>query len=415
MTTVPLLDPTVATPIATTWTIVLLGLTAAYLALLVVAFVGMFRRDRATHAPPERRTLPSVSVIVPAHDEARVLPTLLASLRAQRYDGDLEFVVVDDRSRDGTGTLLAQAARSDARVRPVRIDEPDRRRAPKVNAVAHGIEASRGEIVLTTDADCVHRPGWVAAMVRHLEPDGTVVVGYVETTRAGETTSLLHRFETIDWLSLMLVSRSLTRFGWRFASSANNQGYRRSAFDAAGGFGAIQRAPSGDEDLLVQRLGRLPGATIAFASEPNARVRTASTDGWRNLFLQRRRWVSRYHHAMHYRPAFLASIGVLGFQSVALATSVVLLPVLPQMAPWVAAAFGAQLTVQLAGMTVGARDLDRADLLGPSLLAWALLHPFFVASVVIGSFVRSGEWRAGAASYRRRWWRRRRRTWRRAP
>lgn len=386
---------------------VLYGLAVPYIALMGLAFVGLFRRMKE----PRGTARPSVSVIVPAHDEELHLGETLASLRRQEYPGELELMIVDDRSADRTPAIIAEAANADARVRSVRIDEPDRRLSPKVNAVAHGIAASRGEIIVTTDADCRHPDGWLEEMVAHFTPDVTMVVGYVESTRRGEASRFLHRFETIDWLSLMLVSRSLTRFGWKFASSANNQAYRRSAFEAAGGFGASGRAPSGDEDLLTQRLGRLPGSRIVFASRPATRVLTYPVGSWRQLFLQRRRWVSRYHHPMHYHPGFLASIALLGGQSVALAAAIVAAPFVPALAPWVAAVWALEVTIASCGMALGARQLDRDDLVGPGLIVWALLHPFFIASVVLASLVKSGAWRAGATPYRRTWFRRRFSVW----
>ena len=67
-------------------------------------------------------------------------------------------------------------------------------------------------------------------MISHFESDVAMVVGYVESTRAGATKNWVERFESTDWFSLMMTSRSMTHFGWKFASSANNQAYRRSAF-----------------------------------------------------------------------------------------------------------------------------------------------------------------------------------------
>jgi len=392
--------------LTTTLTLLLYALALPYVALMLLAVAGLFRRA----AEPHSDARPSVSVLIPAHNEEDCLPGTLASLTAQAYPGDAEFVIIDDRSQDATAAIVRDAATRDPRVRLVQVTEPDRRYAPKVNAVNHGIAASSGEIIVTSDADCRYPSGWLEGMVSQFEPDVTMVVGYVETTRKGAARTFLQRFETIDWLSLMIVSRSLTRFGWKFASSANNQAYRRSAFEAAGGFGAIGRAPSGDEDLLTQRLGRLDGSHIVFASRPETRVVTHAIPSWRALFEQRRRWVSRYHHPMHYHPGFLISIGLLGFQSIALSLAIVAAPFLPSMAPWTFGLWTLEIAVMMLGVGWGARDLDRGDLVGPSLLGWAVLHPFFIGSVVIASFLRSGEWRAGANPYRRKWFERRLRT-----
>ena len=378
--------------------VALYTLALPYVGLMLLAFAGLFRHGME----PRTKERPSVTVVIPAHDEEDDLGPTLASLAAQRYPGPAEFVIVDDRSRDGTADVVRAAAARDERIRLVRIDEPSRRLSPKVNAVEHGIAASTGEIIVTSDADCQYPEGWLEGMVAHFAPDVVMVVGYVESTRKGRSSRWLHRFESIDWFSLMLVSRSLTRFGWKFASSANNQAYRRDAFQAAGGFGAPGRAPSGDEDLLTQRLGRLPGSRIVFASRPETRVLTRPIESWSALLRQRRRWVSRYHHVVHYHPGFLASIAVLGFQSVLLAAAILAVPFVPSLLPWVALIWGAEIAVELAGLWVGSRQLGREDLFGWPTLGWALLHPFFIGSVVLWSLVRSGEWRAGAEGYRRR-------------
>ncbi len=374
-----------------------------YLALMVMVVVGALMR-----VTPERtRATPSVSVIVPAHDEERDLPATLASLAAQEYPGRLEFVVVDDRSTDGTGEVIDRFAAADGRFRHVRVVEPSRRMAPKVNAVDHGIRAAGGELVLATDADCVHDPHWVAGMASYFADDVVMVAGYVSTSRRGEARSLLQRFESVDWFTLMLVSRSMTRFGLKFASSANNLAYRRSAFDAVGGFGAAGRAPSGDEDLLTQKLGRLPGAKVVFADDPVCRVLTGGASSALQLVRQQRRWVSRYHHVLHYHPAFLAGIAVLGLQSVLLTLAFVLSLFVPALLPWVLGLWAVKVAIEFTGLGVGTKQWDRPDLWGPSALWWSLLHPLFIATASVGSFLKPSAWYAGAASYRRRYLQRR--------
>src|SRR5690606_25603817 len=285
-----------------------------------------------------------------------------------RYAGPLEFVIVDDRSTDGTRAIVERFAARDPRFRLAVVREPSRRLSPKVNAVERGIQVSRGEIVLASDADCRYPPGWVDAMVSYFAPDVAMVVGYVETSRKGAARSWLRRFESADWFTLMLTSRSLSRFGWKFASSANNLAYRRSAFDAVGGFGTAGRAPSGDEDLLTQAMRRLPHMRVVFADAPAARVLTEPAPSARTLLRQRRRWVSRYHHVMHYHPAFLLGIAVLGAQSVALSVSVRVGPVVPGLGSAVVGLWGAEAAIAYRGAGIGTGPLGRRDLWGSRTL-----------------------------------------------
>lgn len=374
-----------------------------YLWLMVMVVVGALRRVELGRT----KATPAVSVILPAHNEERTLPSTLGSLAAQNYSGPIEFVVIDDRSTDGTRALVERFAASDPRFRLVAITEPSRRLAPKVNAVDHGIKATTGELILATDADCTHDPGWVAGMVAHFVDDVVMVAGYVSTSRRGAARSLLQRFESVDWFTLMLVSRSLTRFGLKYASSANNLAYRRSAFEAVGGFGAAGRAPSGDEDLLTQKLGRLPGARVVFADAAECRVVTSGVATAPDLVRQRRRWVSRYHHLLHYHPGFLAGIAVLGLQSVLLTLTALLCFIAPGLIPWVLGLWLAKAAIEYVGMGIGTRHWDRPDLWGFSTLAWSLMHPPFIAAAVIGSFLKPSAWHAGAESYRTRLFQRR--------
>jgi len=382
----------------TLFIVLLYALVLPYIGLMLLVLVGLLRRNDR----PESAATPTVSVVIPAHNEEDKLEATLASLSRQRYLGGLEFVIVNDRSTDATETIIRRFAERDPRFRLVNVYLPSRRLAPKVNAVNTGIEASSGEIILTSDADCRYPETWVAGMVSHFAPDVAMVVGYVESTRPNDGAGAVARFESTDWLSLMLTSMALTHFGWKFASSANNQGYRRSAFNAIGGFGASGRAPSGDEDLLTQRMGRLQEGRIVFASAPEIRVYTQPMPGLYALLNQRRRWVSRYKHIMHYHPAFFLAISVLGAQSVVLSLAVGLAFFSPALMPWVFGLWGAKLAVEIAGMHVGERLMGRRDLGGLTTVSWAVLHPFFIATVAVWAALKSGEWRAGAQSYRRR-------------
>lgn len=115
------------------------------------------------------RSRPRFSVVVPALDEAEHLPRTLASLAAQDFPGDVEILVVDNGSRDGTAQVAGAAG---ARVVP----EPERGVCAARQA---GTAASRGEVVVSTDADTVHPRGWLTRIDRQLRehPDAVAVAG----------------------------------------------------------------------------------------------------------------------------------------------------------------------------------------------------------------------------------------------
>ncbi|MEX2088933.1 MAG: glycosyltransferase, partial [Bacteroidota bacterium] len=128
-----------------------------YCCALLILMVGFARlrsiaARRPTISPDE---LPSVSLVVAARNEAHNLPRLLHCLFAQEYPaGKLEIIVVDDRSEDGSWTILQKAAEEHPRFRALRVTDllPDF--APKKRALDLGIRSASGDIILLTDADC---------------------------------------------------------------------------------------------------------------------------------------------------------------------------------------------------------------------------------------------------------------------
>lgn len=106
---------------------------------------------------------PSVAVVVPARDEAEMLPVSLPSLLVQDYPGDARIILVDDCSSDGTGQLARDLA---ARyggfpLTVVTPGEPERGWTGKLWALRHGIAVARRDkpdFLLLTDADIAHEP-----------------------------------------------------------------------------------------------------------------------------------------------------------------------------------------------------------------------------------------------------------------
>jgi cellulose synthase/poly-beta-1,6-N-acetylglucosamine synthase-like glycosyltransferase len=107
---------------------------------------------------PEPPRWPSLSLVVPARDEAHTIETALRSRLDDDYPA-LEVVVVDDRSKDATGALLDALARVEARLAVVHVRELPAGWLGTVHALARGAELARGEWLLFSDADVHVTPG----------------------------------------------------------------------------------------------------------------------------------------------------------------------------------------------------------------------------------------------------------------
>lgn len=117
---------------------------------------------------------PSLSILVPVYNAAATLPDQLAALRAS-IDDDMEVILIDNRSTDGSREITHQAAQSDRRFRCV--DAADRQGEPHARNV--GISAALADLIAFCDADDVVAPTWPAAM-RDALCDSEFVTGPVE-------------------------------------------------------------------------------------------------------------------------------------------------------------------------------------------------------------------------------------------
>jgi hypothetical protein len=139
--------------------LVLAVLLALYWGLLLALSVRAIRRvPRLDEARPLDPTqLPLLTVLVPAKDEAATIETALRAKLSSDYP-NLEVIVLDDRSSDGTGDIARRVAAGDARVRVLRIDTLPDGWLGKVHALDQGMRVARGEWVVMSDADVVMSP-----------------------------------------------------------------------------------------------------------------------------------------------------------------------------------------------------------------------------------------------------------------
>ena len=142
-----------------------------------------------------------LSVIMPVYNEIATIGEILARVRAAPIDCDMELVVVDDCSTDGTRDFLREHA---ARHPAVRLVLQDRNQG-KGTAIRRGIEHVTGEVVLIQDADLEYDPRDYPALLRPiLEGRADIVFG--NRFHGGEHRVLYYRHFVANRLLTMICN-----------------------------------------------------------------------------------------------------------------------------------------------------------------------------------------------------------------
>ena len=228
---------------------------------------------------------PMVSVLVPARNEAANIKYCLHSLLAQDYPPDrIEIIVINDHSDDDTAAQVKSI--DDQRLRllelPLNV-------SGKKAALTTAIKEARGEIMITTDADCSRMPQWLKQLIGLMQNGNDMVLAPVGIK--GENT-LLTAWQGLDVAGTLLLTGAAVQAGHPILANGANFAFRKTLFEQLHGFSGNERQASGDDVFLLQKAVR-DKSSIAFAFHRQALVVTHPAPNWRALFWQRLRWAGK--------------------------------------------------------------------------------------------------------------------------
>ncbi len=265
---------------------ILLGLTAIYALLFLFFIIGIIR----THRYRGPKATPSVSVVVPMRNEEEFALRTLDALAQQDYIGEWEVICVDDRSTDSTRKILEDFAAAHPRFRVLSLDPNlPQIASPKKRALESAFKIARNEILLTIDADCIPRKGWITSMAGRFN-DGICIVQGPKQNNGSR--SLVHLFQKLETLGYTAMEAAGFSMGVPMIASAACLAYKRELFFQAGGFGDLVNLSSGDDDMLIHKMMKVPGTKVCYNLDKDAVIETEPVNSWKQLFNQRARWSS---------------------------------------------------------------------------------------------------------------------------
>jgi len=243
-----------------------------------------------------------ITVLVPARNEEKNLGACLEALSRQSFPRELyEVIVIDDHSNDGTARLVKEFASTAPfsltclsladHTSSVQAGDPPIR-AHKKFAIGTGIAAAKGDLIVTTDADCWFDPDWLAAIASYHEATGAKFIAAPVRIGPGSR-NLLYLLQTLDFITLQGITAAAVFKRFHSMCNGANLAYEKKAFLEVEGFKGIDQLPSGDDMLLMHKIYKKYPDKVFFLKSRPAIVSTQPENTWKGFVNQRIRWASK--------------------------------------------------------------------------------------------------------------------------
>ena len=230
---------------------------------------------------------PPVSVIIAVRNGEKNINRLLNSLKNQTYNGEMEFIIIDDQSTDRTVSIIQKFTLMDARFKYFSSKDGNQKLAYKKRALDLGIKNAQFEHLLFTDIDCIIQYLWVENMMLSFTDETDYLIGYSEAVDATTSTS---KFQKTDFFILLSAARGMVNNKSAWACTGQNQGYRKSLYNAVGGFSQIAKQLQGDDSLFLLLCRKTKNINVNFANSPESFVISRPELTWMAFLKQRIRW-----------------------------------------------------------------------------------------------------------------------------
>jgi cellulose synthase/poly-beta-1,6-N-acetylglucosamine synthase-like glycosyltransferase len=228
-----------------------------------------------------------ISVIIPARNEESNIGYLLTALQQQTYPKELfEVIVIDDHSEDRTAEIVKQFTY----VKLLQLQAHDIN-SYKKKALETGITAATGDLIVTTDADCLPPKGWLQTIAASKKENKSVFIAAPVVINCNS--SIVQLFQALDFMVLQGITGAAVHKKKLTMCNGANLAYEKSAFIEVNGFSGTDHIASGDDMLLMHKIWKKYPGNVHYLKSKEAIVSTQPVTTWKAFFNQRIRWASK--------------------------------------------------------------------------------------------------------------------------
>jgi glycosyltransferase involved in cell wall biosynthesis len=238
----------------------------------------------------------TISILIPARNEAENIGDCIDSILNQTYPKHLfEIIILDDFSEDKTPEIVANYEKDSFKnVRLIKVSDnisADETQSFKKKAIEIGIKNASGELIVTTDADCIAQPNWlefIGSLYDLKQPKFIAApVNFHQEQNDFE------RFQSLDFIGMMGITGSGIYTKIMRMCNGANLAYPKTVFEEVKGFQGIDSHASGDDMMLMQKIARIYPNDILYLKNQNATIFTTAKPTLKSFINQRVRWSTK--------------------------------------------------------------------------------------------------------------------------
>lgn len=251
-------------------------------------FIGGIIERRRNRNIRDDNNKPFISVVIPSRNEENNILNCIKSIAANDYPIDrFEIIAINDRSDDHTGQILDELKNTIPNLKVLHIHHESEKKnlRGKPGALQFGIESSKGDIILMTDADCTANPKWLRSHAAMYANDSYGLAAAYTDIKGNRP---FDKLQATEWVYMHAMAIGGIGCNIPLSCYGNNVSVRASDFRNVGGYRKIKFSIT--EDLALVHAIYNSGKKIRYSSVPDSQVRTLPNPNFKEYFRQHHRW-----------------------------------------------------------------------------------------------------------------------------
>ena len=282
-------------------------------AIIIFWVIKNWDKNEQWKIPTDWRPSTFATILIPARNESKNITACLQSTLNQNFPSDFfEIIVIDDHSEDNTVERIKSL--NSTQISVLKLSD-----FPKINgqhykkaAIELGIQKAKGELIITTDADCIAAPDWLSLLVFFYESKKAKFIAAPVNFHQEKNT--FERFQSLDYIGMMGVTGAGIFSKKLSLCNGANLAYDKKSFIEVDGFEGIDKIASGDDMLLLEKFQNAFPDDIYFLKNTAVTIKTEAKPTLQSFINQRLRWAAKTSHYQNRTTIFLQTwVGAFSF------------------------------------------------------------------------------------------------------